>query len=67
MSIASTELEFRLLRALRRIAAYQPPETIRRRSRKDWGLDDPAEALEMAYENVLAEAKAAIRGVRVKA
>jgi hypothetical protein len=49
--------------ALKRIAGYQSPEKLRRASERDYGL--PAEeAIEMAYENVLAEAKGAIKGKR---
>jgi len=48
---------------LRRIAAYHTPERLRNRSQKDWGLDYE-EALEMAYENVLQEAKSALKAVR---
>ena len=66
MPTASTPLELRLLGALRRISQYQSPETLHRRASKDWGLDDGNEAIEYAYENVISEAKAAIRGVRVK-
>lgn len=60
---ATTELELRLLAALRRIASYQTPEKLRRCSQKQYGLP-PEEAIEYAYENVLAEAAAAIKGVR---
>lgn len=62
----STPLEIKLFDALKRIAAYDPPERIIRRASKDWGLDDPAEALEYAYDNVLHEAKQATKGVRVR-
>lgn len=49
--------------ALKRIASYQSPERLRRNAERNYGL--PAEeAIEMAYENVLAEAKAAIKGKR---
>ncbi len=44
--------------ALKRIQSYQTPEQLRRSAEKDYGLSYE-EALEMAYENVLAEAKAA--------
>jgi hypothetical protein len=50
--------------ALERIKLYQSPERLRKRSAKDWGLDDPNEAIEMAYENVLQEAKNGLRGVK---
>lgn len=54
----------RLYDALKRIASYDSPEKLRRNSWRAYGLDDPSEAIEFAYENVLAEAKAAIRGMR---
>lgn len=54
----------RLYDALRRIASYDSPEKLRRNSWRVYGLDEPSEAIEFAYENVLAEAKAAIRGMR---
>jgi hypothetical protein len=57
------ELIARLHGALKRISAYQSVETLRRHSRRDYGLD-AEEAIEMAYENVIFEAKAAIKGVR---
>lgn len=57
-------LIFKLHQALKRISAYQSPERLRRDSQKEWGLDYET-ALEMAYENVLEEAKSVIKGVRV--
>ena len=48
---------------LRRIAAYQTPDRLRKHSGEDWGVGYE-EALEMAYENVLGEAKAALKQVR---
>lgn len=59
------ELIHRLYGALKRISQYDSPERLHRRSWKDWGLDDPHEAIEYAYENVLSEAKHAIKGVRL--
>ena len=50
--------------ALQRIKAYQSPERLKKHSARDWGLDDGNEAIEYAYENVLSEAKAGLRGVR---
>jgi uncharacterized protein YbcC (UPF0753/DUF2309 family) len=55
--------EQKLYDALRRIAQYDTPERLRKRANKDYGFD-PEEAIEMAYENVLAEAKDALRGMR---
>ncbi len=50
--------------ALKRITSYQTPQQLRRNADKEYGLDYE-EALEMAYENVLAEAKAGLRGIRM--
>jgi hypothetical protein len=47
--------------ALKRISMYQSVGKLRLSSEKDWGLSFQ-EALEYAYENVLEEARAAIRG-----
>jgi len=49
--------------ALQRIKAYQSPERLRRNSRGEWGCD-ANEAIEMAYENVLQEAKDGLKGIR---
>ena len=56
--------EQRYFDALKRIAAYQSPERLKKNSWDDWGLDDGNEALEYAYENVLQEAKQAVRNRR---
>lgn len=64
MATAKTDLERKLLGALRRIAAYQSPEQLRRTAERDYGCD-PDDAIEMAYENVIAEAKSAAKGVRL--
>lgn len=61
----STAIEIRLYSALKRIAAYQSPARLRRSSVKDWGVEYE-EALEMAYENVLEEAKRATKGIRIQ-
>lgn len=53
----------RLYDALRRISSYQSPDQLRREFKRDFGIESD-EAIEMAYENVLAEAKAAIKGMR---
>lgn len=55
--------EERLHAALVRISKYLPPEKLHRQSERLYGLDG-SEAIEMAYENVLAEAKAALKGYR---
>jgi hypothetical protein len=57
------EREQRLYDALKRITMYQPPERLRRDGEKMYGVSGE-EAVEMAYENVLGEAKAAIKGMR---
>ena len=64
MATIKTELEAKLYGALKRIASYQPVERLQRKSWDDWGLADGDEAVAMAYENVLQEAKSAIKGVR---
>lgn len=53
-----------MYRALKRIAAYQSPDRLRRVSEKEYGLQDASEAIEMAYENTIDEAKCGLRGVR---
>lgn len=57
--------EQRYFDALKRIAAYTQPERMKRdeMAGRGYGLD-PDEAVEMAYENVLEEAKRAVRGKR---
>ena len=57
------ECQQQLYDALKRIAAYSPPENLRKHSGRVYGLDGD-EAIEMAYENVIQEAKNAIRGMR---
>lgn len=49
--------------ALKRIAAYQTPDQLRRGAEKQYGLSYE-EALEYAYENVLSEARVATKGKR---
>lgn len=50
--------------ALERIKAYQSVARLRTHCARDWGVIDPNEAIEYAYENVLQEAKNGLRGVR---
>lgn len=57
------DYEQRFFVALKRITAYMTVKQIRRESETAFGLDH-AEALEMAYENVIEEAKSALRGYR---
>lgn len=59
----SGENEQRYYDALKRITLYQSPEWIRRNAVSQYGLE-PEEALEGAYENVLEEARSAIKGKR---
>lgn len=59
------DYEARFHASLRRIAAYLSPEQLQRRAEKEYGLTYE-ESLEMAYENVLGEAKAALSGYRRK-
>lgn len=57
----------RMYNALRKISKeYQTPQELGRNSAKMYGLDY-TESLEMAYENLQAEAKAAIKGIRINA
>ena len=63
MSNDSASREQRLFDALRRISQYESPERLRRNADKDYGLSGE-EAIEMAYDNVRAEAKRAIHGQR---
>ena len=53
----------RMYDALKRIASDQSPDRLRRGAQKEYGLSGE-EAIEMAYENVIHEAKSAIKGVR---
>ena len=59
----SIEREQKLYDALKRISSYTPPEKLRKTSGRVYGLDGD-EAIEMAYENVIQEAKIALRGMR---
>ena len=49
--------------ALKRISQYESPERLKRNAEKDYGLEGH-EVIEMAYDNVLNEAKRAIKGMR---
>jgi len=55
--------EQRFRDALERIKRYDTVAQLRRQSERSYGLEFE-EALEYAYENVIEEAKAALRGVR---
>lgn len=61
---ASPSNEQRYFDALRRIAkGYCTPDQLRRIAEKDYGVS-PEEAIEMAYENMQAEAARSIHGRR---
>jgi hypothetical protein len=55
--------ERRLYNALKRITMYDMPDRLRKRAERDYGLE-PHEVIEMAYENVLMEARAAIKRMK---
>lgn len=57
------DLVIRLYDALKRIACYETSERLLRHGEKAYGIPGQ-EALEYAYDNVLHEAKRAIKGVR---
>lgn len=61
----SSDLEIRLYDALKRIVGSHPPERLQDSKSLRCGLDYQ-EALEMSYDNVRAEAKRAIHGVRIR-
>ena len=57
--------EQRYFDALKRIASYTPPERMKRDNARGQGYGlDADEEIEMAYENVIEEAKRAIKGHR---
>ena len=55
--------EQRYFDALKRIAAYMSPERLQRDAENLYGISG-AEAIEMAYENVLNDARMATKGKR---
>lgn len=55
--------ERRYFDALKRIAAYMSPDQLRRKSESEYGLPYE-EALEYAYENIVSEARGAVKGKR---
>lgn len=57
------EKVLKMFMALKRISKYQTLDNLRRESEKDYGLSYE-EVLEMAYDNVIQEAKSAIKGAR---
>lgn len=58
-----TKRELKLYDALQAIAWYSPPAKLKKNSWGEYGCDGP-DAVEMAYENVLEEAKLGIKGIR---
>lgn len=58
-----TKRELRFFEALKAIASYSSPQKLMKNSWNEYGCD-PADAVEMAYENAIEEAKLAIKGVR---
>lgn len=61
------ETILKMYSTLKRISkGYQTPDQLRRNCEKEYGLGYQ-ESLEMAYENLQAEAAAAIKGVGAKA
>jgi hypothetical protein len=61
----SSSREQKLYNALRRIAKdYQTPDQLRRTAEREYGLRYH-EALEYAYENILNDARQALRGIRM--
>lgn len=55
--------EQKLYDALKTITRYHPPRQLRHAAKRHYGIEYE-EALEMAYENILAEAKQAVRGMK---
>ena len=56
--------EGRYYDALKVIATARSPEWMRKFAAREYGLHDASEAIEMAYENLIEEARAAIKGRR---
>lgn len=59
----SLDRERKLYDALKRITQYDSPEKLLRNAERRYGLSGE-EVIEMAYDNVLQEAKAALRGMK---
>ena len=55
---------WKMYTALKKISCYDSIEKLHRHAEKEYGCE-PSEAIEMAYENIQLEAKAAIKGVRL--
>ncbi|HXE63262.1 MAG TPA: hypothetical protein VN519_06950 [Bryobacteraceae bacterium] len=58
---SNEQLYFDVLKRISR--GYQTPDQLRKNAEKDYGIEYD-EALEMAYENIQAEAAGAIKGKR---
>lgn len=59
----SIKREQKLYDALKCISLYMSPDRLARNAEKLYGLQ-PEEALSMSYENIINQAKEAIRGLR---
>lgn len=60
----STPLELKLFDALVRISSYERPHRLHQRAPRDFEMSGD-EAIEIAYENIIEEARSALKGVRV--
>lgn len=58
-----TKRELKLFDALQAISSYLPPAKLKKNSWGDLGVSGE-DAVEMAYENVLEEAKLGLKGIR---
>ena len=56
--------EVRYYDTLKAIATARSPTWMRKFAAREYGLDNAAEAIEMAYENLIDSAQSAIRGRR---
>jgi hypothetical protein len=65
MPTCKTDLEQRLYDALKRITKYETAERLLKNGERTYGVPG-VEVLEMAYENIMIEAKRGIAGVRTR-
>ncbi len=65
MPTCKTDLEQRLYDTLKRITRYDTPERLKKYGERVYGASGE-ECVEMAYENVLSEAKQGLRGIRAR-
>lgn len=63
--VISEENVLRMYKALKQINKHYSPAKLRKQCGGNFGFSYE-ESLEMAYENVLMEAKHAIKGIRIK-